>query len=288
MGSEEEATPGRRRNRPVGIFALLLAAAVGAAAFLPARAGGGAKPATHRRATTNTAQSRPSVLPRRSHNRQVPILMYHVLAAPPAGAPYPELYVLPADFAAQIRWLAAHRYQAVLLDRVLAYWSGRATLPRRPVVLTFDDGYRSDYTVALPVLRAQGWSGVLNLQVGNLVPLRVRKLIRSGWEVDAHTFTHPDLTMVGTAQLRNEVAGSRRAIRRLYGVPVNTFCYPAGRYNAAVIAAVRAAGYKAATTTRSGLARPDAPYELARVRIDGSDGVRGFIRKLAAAGVPSA
>jgi len=218
----------------------------------------------------------------------VPILMYHVLAVPPAGAPYPELYVRPADFAAQIRWLAAHRCQAVTLDRVLAYWRGRTTLPVRPVVLTFDDGYRSDYTVAMPVLRAQGWAGVLNLQVGNLVPLRVRKLIRSGWEVDAHTFTHPDLTTIGAAQLRHEVGDTRRVIRRLYGVPVNTFCYPAGRYDAAVIAAVRAAGYEAATTTQPGLARPAAPYELARVRIDGSDGVRGFVRKLGAVGAPSA
>ena len=62
--------------------------------------------------------------------------MYHVLAVPPAGAPYPELYVRPADFSAQIRWLAAHRYQTVTLNRVLAYWRGRTTLPSRPIVLT--------------------------------------------------------------------------------------------------------------------------------------------------------
>ena len=120
------------------------------------------------------------------------------------------------------------------------------------------------------------------------MPLHVRQLVRSGWEVDAHTFTHPDLTTVGAAQLRHEVGGSRQAIRRLYGVPANTFCYPSGRYNAKVIAAVRSAGYKAATTTRWGIGRPDARYELARVRIDKSDGVRGFVRKLAAVGAPGA
>ncbi len=288
MGSEVEATRGRRRNRAVAILALVVAAAAGAAAFLLAWGGGHEKHAATVRPTTKRARSHPPVVPKGPHSRPVPILMYHALAVPPVGAPYPELYVRPADFAAQIRWLAAHKYQAVTLDRVLAYWRGRTTLPLLPVVLTFDDGYSSDYTVAMPVLRAQGWAGVLNLQVGNLVPLRVRMLIRSGWEVDAHTFTHPDLTTVGAAQLRQEVGGSRRAIRRLYGVPVNTFCYPAGRYDAGVIEAVRAAGYEAATTTRPGLARPAAPYELARVRIDGSDGVRGFVRKLAAAGAPSA
>jgi peptidoglycan/xylan/chitin deacetylase (PgdA/CDA1 family) len=279
----------RRGLRAVAILAVLALLGGIVAVVLLARGGGHERRAAPVAKTSTHAPPPPRrVVPRGPHNRRVPILMYHELAVPPANAPYPELYVRPADFAAQIHWLDAHGYEAVTLDRVLAYWRGRATLPRRPVVLTFDDGYRSDYTVAMPVLRARGWSGVLNLQVGNMVPLRVRALIRAGWEVDAHTFTHPDLTTVGATQLRREIAGSRGAIRRLYGVPVNTFCYPAGRYDTGVIAAVRAAGYEAATTTQPGLAGPAAPYELARVRIDGSDGVGGFVRKLAAAGAATA
>jgi hypothetical protein len=63
-------------------------------------------------------------------------------------------------------------------------------------------------------------------------------------------------------------------------VPVAFFCYPAGRYDRRVIGAVRAAGYLGATTTEWGLARPPDYYTLARVRIDGSDGVAGFASKL--------
>jgi peptidoglycan/xylan/chitin deacetylase (PgdA/CDA1 family) len=110
----------------------------------------------------------------------------------------------------------------------------------------------------------------------------VRKLIGAGWEIDAHTLTHPDLTQVDAARLKDEVAGSRAAIRARFHVPVNFFCYPSGRYDATVVAAVQAAGYLGATTTNYGIARPGDLYTLDRVRISGSDGVKGFAAKLQA------
>jgi peptidoglycan/xylan/chitin deacetylase (PgdA/CDA1 family) len=218
----------------------------------------------------------------------VPILMYHVLNVPPANAPYPELYVRPADFTGEVAWLAAHGYHAVTLQRVFDSWRGAATLPAKPVVFSFDDGYLSDVKVALPVLKARHWAGDLNLEVANLRPVwgirppGVRKLIAAGWEIDAHTLTHPDLTAVDAARLRDEVGGSRAAIRKLFHVPVNFFCYPAGRYNAAVIVAVQQAGFLGATTTNYGLAKPGELYTLARVRVSGNDGVKGFAAKLTA------
>jgi peptidoglycan/xylan/chitin deacetylase (PgdA/CDA1 family) len=217
--------------------------------------------------------------------------MYHVIGTHPAGAPIAGLYVTAGDFAAQIRWLARHSYRAVTLDRVYDYWRRGGTLPAHPVVLTFDDGYRSAYTVARPVLRRLGWAGVLNLEVADTRkswgtrPWMVERMIRAGWEVDAHTLTHPDLTTLDNASLRREVAGSRAAIRKRYGVPVEFFCYPSGRFDARVTAAVRAAGFRGATTTIEGLARPDERYTLRRIRVDGGDGARGLAAKLAAVGL---
>src|ERR671932_2230061 len=78
------------------------------------------------------------------HDRPVPILMYHVIGVHPAGAPNAGLYVTARDFAAQVRWLARHRYHAVTLDRVYEYWRRGRPLPSRPVVLSFDDGYPGD------------------------------------------------------------------------------------------------------------------------------------------------
>lgn len=236
-------------------------------------------------ATVGSASATPTVA--KAERRPVPILMYHVVASPPAAAPFPDLYVSPAELRAQVRWLAAAGYEAVTLARVFDAWHGRATLPARPVVLSFDDGYRSHVTAALPILAARRWPGVLNLDLSNIAPswgvgIRgVRKLIAAGWEIDSHSLTHPDLMSLTGAALAREVRGSRREIHRLFGVLPRFFCYPAGRYDAEAIAAVEAAGYDGATTTKPGLAQPASAFTLARIRVSRGDSLRGLARRLA-------
>jgi peptidoglycan/xylan/chitin deacetylase (PgdA/CDA1 family) len=216
--------------------------------------------------------------------------MYHVVAKRPAGAPNPSLFVPHSEFAAQMAWLESSGYQAVTLDRVYAAWHGGAALPKRPIVLTFDDGSASIPRNALPVLRKLRWPGVLNLKLGNvrqhggITAEQVKRLISAGWEVDSHTISHQDLTTLSAAALVHEVADSRWMLQRRFRVPARFFCYPAGRYDARVIAAVRAAGYLGATTTRHGLAQSQSPFELARIRVDGGDGAAGLRRKLVALG----
>ena len=85
-----------------------------------------------------------------------------------AGAPYPELFVSEADFAAQMRWLARHGYQAVTQRDLWNHWHRGAALPPRPIVLSFDDGYRSVADAAFPHMQRRSWPGVLNLTVKNL------------------------------------------------------------------------------------------------------------------------
>jgi peptidoglycan/xylan/chitin deacetylase (PgdA/CDA1 family) len=274
------------RRLLIVLAALGFLAAAGVLVWLPFR--GHSRTAVPRRRTRSTRTTVPSAPPppEGPHNAPVPILMYHVLAPALPNAPYPDLYVKPTDFRAQVAWLAGHGYHAVTLRQVYDWWRGKRAVPRKPVVLTFDDGYRSDFTVALPTLRARRWPGVLNLEVRNLRPVwgtrpgMVRQLIAAGWEIDAHTMTHPDLTTVGAAQLRYQVAGSRAAIRRLFHQPVDFFCYPSGRYDDAVVAAVRDAGFLGATTTNEGLAKPGSLFTLDRVRVNGGDGVAGLAAKL--------
>ena len=213
---------------------------------------------------------------------RVPILMYHVLGDPPAGAPFPDLYVPTSDFGAQLRWLARHGYHPVTLRRVWEHWRRGSPLPLKPVVVSFDDGHRSTAEVALPRLRERGWPGVLNLKTRSLErkwglrPRQVRALIAAGWEIDAHSITHPDLTAVGDRRLEAEVAGSRAIIRRRFGVAADFFCYPSGRYDGRVIAAVRRAGFLGATTTVDGLADSAELFTLRRVRVARGDGVAGL------------
>ncbi len=218
----------------------------------------------------------------RPHAGPVPILEYHVLGPAPADEPYPDLYVSRPVFHRQMSWLEDHGYQAVTLDQVEAAWYHDGTLPPKPVVLSFDDGYRPQFTYALPELRRHGWAGVLNLKAegSDLYPSNVEVMLAAGWELAAHTIHHLDLTELDPEQLEEEVAGSRRILHREYGVPVDNFCYPAGRFNSTVIAAVEAAGYVGATTEIHGYATRDHPYELARFEILGSQGVAGLAADL--------
>ena len=214
----------------------------------------------------------------------VPILMYHAIRTAPPGADHPRLWVRPREFAAQVRALREAGYTGITLQRAWDAWHGRARLPRRPIVFSFDDGYASQVRIALPVLRRAGWAGVLNLTLSHLDdlggPAAVRRLIDGGWEIDAHTRTHADLTVLSDERLRDEVAAAREEIRGRFGVPASFFCYPAGRYDARVVAAVRAAGFQAAMTVKMGLATAAAPYLLKRVQVDSGLGGDGLLRRL--------
>jgi peptidoglycan/xylan/chitin deacetylase (PgdA/CDA1 family) len=225
------------------------------------------------------------------HSRApVPVLMYHVIAPAPPGATYAGLWVSPTDLRAQVAALAKAGFHGVTLDAVLDGWAGKNTLPPHPIVLSFDDGYLSQGQEAGAILRAQGWPGVLNLALhnldtpGGLSASRVKTMISDGWEIDAHSLTHPDLTTLDATALRREIAGSRTAIQQRFGVPVNAFCYPAGRSDATVEAAVQAAGYRAATTVEQGVARASADrYALPRIRVDRGDNAAAVVAKVRAA-----
>jgi peptidoglycan/xylan/chitin deacetylase (PgdA/CDA1 family) len=212
----------------------------------------------------------------------VPILEYHVLGHPPEGAPYPELYVGRTDFEKQMDWLEEHGYEAVTLEQVQEAWYHKGTLPPRPIVLSFDDGYRPQYTFALPTLRKHGWAGVLNLKAegSDLYESNVKAMIAAGWELAAHTIHHLDLTELGAAELKEEVAGSRKILQEEFKVPVNNFCYPAGQFDETVVEAVEAAGYTGATTEISGFAEKDKPYELDRLEILRESHVSGLAEDL--------
>ena len=222
----------------------------------------------------------------RSRRMPVPILMYHVIAGAPPGAANARLWVKHETFAAEMQALQRAGYHAITLRQAFDAWQHGGPLPRKPVVVSFDDGYLSQYRFARPVLRRLGWPGVLNLELrnlgkGGLSEHQVHVLLANGWELDSHTLTHPDLTTVPDAQLRAELAGSRRELRRRFGASVaEFFCYPSGRYDERVLAAVRAAGYRGATTVDEGLGTRNEPFTLKRVRVNADDTPEALVARL--------
>jgi peptidoglycan/xylan/chitin deacetylase (PgdA/CDA1 family) len=222
----------------------------------------------------------------------VPVLMYHVINPPPAGAPFPGLYVPADEFAAQMQALRVAGWHAVTLDQLAAYWQHGAPLPPgKPIVLTFDNGYASQYTNALPVLQHMGWAADENIQLSGLPPSeggltesQVRGMLAAGWELDTQGISHADLIALGPSELRYQVAGARQILRQRYGVPVNWFCYPSGHYNATVVAAVKAAGFVGSTTVIPGWAGPsEDPFRLPRLRVLGGTSPAALLAQISTA-----
>ncbi|NJO05454.1 MAG: polysaccharide deacetylase family protein [Chloroflexaceae bacterium] len=213
----------------------------------------------------------------------VPILMYHYVRErnPTTDALGYRLSIAPAAFAAQLDWLARNGYTPMRLDTALGCMQGAARCPPRPVVLTFDDGYMDAYTAALPLLQQYGFVATFNIvsgfvgRPGYMGTAELLALRDAGMELAAHSATHPDLTLLDESTARAEIGEPKRTLEALLGVPVTSFCYPAGKFDARTVALVQAAGYTNATTT---LQHGDYrnPYTLPRLRITGGITLDGF------------
>jgi peptidoglycan/xylan/chitin deacetylase (PgdA/CDA1 family) len=227
----------------------------------------------------------------------VPILMYHVIAAPPAGAPFPGLYVQAQEFASQMQALKDAGWHAVTLDQLRASWTRGARLPAgKPIVITFDNGYHSQYTSALPVLRRMGWVADENIQLSGLPPSQggltdseVKGMVNAGWELDTQGISHADLVSLDASQLHYQVVDARRRLQRRYHVPVNWFCYPSGHYDSTVIDAVRGAGFVGSTTVIPGWAAPSSDaFRLPRLRVLGGTSPSALLEQIASTRTASA
>ena len=232
-----------------------------------------------------TTAGPPLVLAPRAIFAKVPILTYHYIRINPSPTDRLgfALSVTPADFAAQMDWLAAHGFHTVTPIDVYDYLKGVRGLPSRPVILSFDDGYEDFYTAALPVLRAHdftavayivsgfiGWSGYMTAD-------QIHELDLSGIEIGSHTVDHVNLARSAPANLHYQLVASKLALQRLLGRPVLSFCYPSGQFNGAVMAAVEAAGYDDATTTLYGYVHYLSDrYIWGRLRISGGEGLNAF------------
>jgi peptidoglycan/xylan/chitin deacetylase (PgdA/CDA1 family) len=239
----------------------------------------------------STSKGHPLRLPRALPHRQVvvPILMYHRINVPSPSAPEitRRLTVHPADFARQMRWLRSHGYQTVtqreLFGALLRGWP----LGRRPIMITFDDGYRDAFYRAAPVLSRLGMRGtayVITDRIANGDPDflswgLLRALERQGIEIGSHSVSHRDLTQLSGCETLRELAESRRTLERGLGHPVQWFAYPFGAYDERVERLARRAGYVLAVTTETGTAQTQ-PLALRRLRVLDSTGVRGLAELL--------
>ena len=197
---------------------------------------------------------------------RLPILVYHKIDEIPAEARYSRNYVRPRQFDAQLGWLRRRGYESITFAQYLAHREGRGTLPRRPVLISFDDGYRSNLEIALPLLQTHGFgatifvvSGLLGatnrwdpteIQEPLLNALEIRAMARDGIEFESHTHTHPRLPDLSEQQALHELRESRERLAELLSRDVRVICYPFARHTNATKELAKQAGYTAGVTIR--------------------------------------
>ena len=216
----------------------------------------------------------------------IPILMYHKVGEPVLSKGDTFLNVSAEDFAKQMRLLKRWGYTARTFGEVLGAWTTQKPLPPRTFVITFDDGYVNNLTHALPVLQQHGFTstcyavsqllGKTNAwdiptgiaQVPLMTAAQLQQWVDGGQQVGAHTRNHVHLPDISAEECAKEIAMGRQELEASAASTVAHFCYPYGDFNAETRAAVGAAGFESATTTRRGRCRAgDAMLELPRVPI---------------------
>jgi peptidoglycan/xylan/chitin deacetylase (PgdA/CDA1 family) len=224
--------------------------------------------------------------------RPIPILMFHSISVAPRNARTPSLYLSPRRFRMYLATLARLGFRGVSMGDAAAHLLGEPSSrsAEKLVALTFDDGYADNVEAALPILREFGFTatcyvasdhlGGFNAWDADVLRVRTPMMTReqlstwrgAGMDVGAHTRSHCDLSTCSDAEeLRQEVAGSKTDLECMTGGPVTHFSYPFGRYGAAAVAAVRAAGFATAVSVRDRRARAtDDPLQLPRLYVGGN------------------
>lgn len=237
---------------------------------------------------TATPWPTPDGAPRTAY---VPILMYHHISVPPrnADAIRRDLSVSPENFEQQLRYLKDNGYQTIRLYDLNRHLQRGDPLPQKPVILTFDDGYRDNFDYAFPLLVKYGFTGTFFLVTepidrgdeAHLTWAQVTVMSRMGMDMEPHTYTHADLTNKPLDYIVWQVIGSKEAIEERTGKACRFFAYPSGQYDQAVVDVLKSAYFWGAVVSQGGATHSsDGMFHLKRVRIRGSDCLEQFAQKL--------
>lgn len=231
----------------------------------------------------------------------ISILMYHQVGRFRRMAQHRASYCDVDRFAAQMAALARLRVPVISMDAAAAALSGRASMPRRAVVLTFDDGARNFRDHALPVLERHGFPAIVHVIAGMVggqadwlaeaghpaAPLmgweELADIQSRGVQIGSHALTHRHLARLTPEEQAHELAESRRILQDRLRAPIDHVCYPYGSHDRATLLAAEAAGHVTGVTCQRGAAVSGFDLlALPRKAMSQGDTTPGFLWKLLA------
>ncbi len=212
-------------------------------------------------------------------SNRLAILTYHsVDDSGSVLSTHPETLARQMACLAELGYRGASLSEALKQSRSLGHW------PEHTVAITFDDGYENNLRVAQPILARHGFTASSYLITGHVGgehdwehpppglgrrPIldwaQVGELANAGWEIGAHTRTHPDLRKLHPEAVEQEIIGSREDIEEHLSRPVETFAYPAGYFSDAATAVVARAFTAGCTTVLRRASGDDPLHSLPRV-----------------------
>ena len=221
---------------------------------------------------------------------RVPILMYHYIRDNPDPNDILgyNLSVTPVEFDKQMHYLSDNQYNTITMLDLVNALKNTTPLPKKSIILTFDDGYTDFYTNAFPILKKY------NLKAENYVisgfidhyrylsSSQIKEMYQSGLiTIGSHSVDHPDLRTLTNDTLHKEMIDSKNTLEKLLATTITDFCYPFGYYNESVKESVEEAGYIDATTTQESAIHTSNNHSLMpRVRMSGGMSLAQFIQRL--------
>ena len=240
-----------------------------------------------------TIKPTPTPLPIPTHSGRsvkVPIIYYHYIGKNPNPSDKlrDNLSVDPDLFDGQMNYIATSGFNTITFDTLYAALKGTASLPPKPVLLTFDDGYIDFYVNAFPILRRY------NLKATEFIPTglidtayylhwdQIKEMDKTGLiSFEAHSVAHLNLVSVSGAELKNQLVASKQKLTQELGKPVNFMAYPYGTSNEITWQAAKDAGYFGAAGTWGGNIESEGNvYDMPRIKISGGITLEEFKRKI--------
>ena len=227
---------------------------------------------------------------------EIPVLMYHrVTDGKPAGTKH-GIYVTQFEFERQLAHLKrTGGSTTITFADAKAIEEGTRIIPKRPVILTFDDGYEDNYTHAFPLLKKYSFSAVIFL-IGNpairtnawdatngepearlMSDAQIKEMAAYGIEFGAHSLNHKKLTEIPLSNAKHEIEQSKFAIEKRLGSPIISFAYPYGKLNEELKGIVKGAGFHFGIASYSGPRGFWKDCPLRSVGSKFSPGFRSFI-----------
>ena len=163
-------------------------------------------------------------------NRTVLVLNYHKIANE-----HKSLSVTLDDFEQHMKWLQEYGFTCITPGQLYDFVANGADLPEKPVLITFDDGYKDNYTNAFPIMKKYGMKGTIFVVTGFLGVYdnyltwdQAKELLDAGFNIESHTYSHKSMTEASDEDITKELVKSRQTIKEKLGIDSDFMAYPTG------------------------------------------------------------